>query len=81
MLFILAMGVLNSLISKASEQGLLQPIFRRNGPRISLYEVMWCCLSIQKQRNLPGQRDPKDFWRCFRVGDQHQEMFGLTDPM
>jgi hypothetical protein len=38
MLFIIVMDVLNSLISKASERGLLQPIFRRgNGQRMSLY--------------------------------------------
>jgi hypothetical protein len=38
MLFILVMDMLNSLISKASERGLLQPILRRgNGQRLSLY--------------------------------------------
>jgi hypothetical protein len=38
MLFIIVMDVLNSLIAKASEQGLLQPLLRRgNGQRISLY--------------------------------------------
>lgn len=38
MIFILIMDVLNSLIAKASEQGLLQPILRRgNGQRTSLY--------------------------------------------
>jgi hypothetical protein len=37
-LFIIVMDVLNSLISKASERGLQQPIFRRgNGQRVSLY--------------------------------------------
>jgi hypothetical protein len=38
MLFIIIMGVLNSLISKTSEQGLLHLILRRgNGQQISLY--------------------------------------------
>jgi hypothetical protein len=38
MLFIIVMDVLNSLILKASERRLLQPIFRRgNGQRVSLY--------------------------------------------
>jgi hypothetical protein len=38
MLFILVMNVLDSLIAKASEQGLLQPLLRRGcGQRISLY--------------------------------------------
>jgi hypothetical protein len=38
MLFILVMDVLNSLITKASEQGLLQPLLRRgSGQRVSLY--------------------------------------------
>jgi hypothetical protein len=37
MFFIIVMDVLNSLISKASERGLLQPIFRKgNGQRVSL---------------------------------------------
>jgi hypothetical protein len=36
-LFIIVMDVLNSLISKANERGLLQPIFRRgNGLQVSL---------------------------------------------
>jgi hypothetical protein len=38
MLFSIVMDVLNSLISKASERGLLQPIFiRGNGQQVSLY--------------------------------------------
>jgi hypothetical protein len=38
MLFILVMDVLNSLVMKAIEQGLLQPLLRRGGAkRISLY--------------------------------------------
>jgi hypothetical protein len=38
MLFILVMDVLSSLISKASEQGLLQPILRQgHGQRVSIY--------------------------------------------
>jgi hypothetical protein len=38
MLFILVMDILNSLISKASEQGLLQPIMRQgHGQRVSIY--------------------------------------------
>jgi hypothetical protein len=38
MLFIIVMDVLNSLITKALEQGLLQPLLRRgNGQRVSLY--------------------------------------------
>jgi hypothetical protein len=38
MLFILVMDVLNSLNSKASERGLLQPILRRgSGQQVSIY--------------------------------------------
>jgi hypothetical protein len=38
MLFIMVMDVLNSLVTKASELGLLQPLMRRgNGQRVSLY--------------------------------------------
>jgi hypothetical protein len=38
MLFILVMDVLNSLFSRASDMGLLQPLLRnRNGQRVSLY--------------------------------------------
>jgi hypothetical protein len=38
MLFILIMDVLNSLVMKASEQGLLQPLMRGGrGQRISVY--------------------------------------------
>jgi hypothetical protein len=38
MLFILVMDVLNSIISKTSERGLLQPILRRgSGKRVSIY--------------------------------------------
>jgi hypothetical protein len=38
MLFIMVMDVLNSLIAKATERGLLQPILRRGtGQRLSLY--------------------------------------------
>jgi hypothetical protein len=37
-MFILVMDVLNSIISKASERGLLQPILRRDsGQRVSIY--------------------------------------------
>jgi hypothetical protein len=40
MLFIIVMDVLNSMITKALEQGLLQPLLRRgNGQIISLYAV------------------------------------------
>jgi hypothetical protein len=40
MLFILVMDVLNSLIMKALEQGLMQPLLRRgSGQRVSLYTV------------------------------------------
>jgi hypothetical protein len=46
MLFIIVMDVLNSLISKASERGLLQPIFRRgNGKWVSLYTDDVCSYS------------------------------------
>jgi hypothetical protein len=38
MMFILAMDVMNSLISKANDQGLLQPILRQgHGQRVSIY--------------------------------------------
>jgi hypothetical protein len=38
MLFILVMDVLNSMVSRASEQGLLQWLMERgNGQRLSLY--------------------------------------------
>jgi hypothetical protein len=38
MLFILVMNVLNSMVSRASEQGLLQWLMARgNGQRLSLY--------------------------------------------
>ena len=37
-LFILVMDVLNSLIAKVSEEGMLQPLLNRgNGQRLSLY--------------------------------------------
>jgi hypothetical protein len=51
MLFIMVMDVLNSLVSKASERGLLQPILRRgNGQRLSLY-VDDVVMFLQPHRN------------------------------
>jgi hypothetical protein len=39
--FLLVTDVLNSLITKASETRLLQPLLRWDGSRVSL--TMWCC--------------------------------------
>lgn len=82
MLFILVMDVLNSLVMKACEEGLLQPILtRRGGQRISLYadDVM-----LFLQPCLNDLALLKEILRVFGAAspcDQHQEVLCYSYTM